>query len=276
MELNEKQLSQLKSIELDILKTFIEICEKLNLKYYLLGGTLLGAVRHKGFIPWDDDIDVGMPRSDYEKFIKLAQDHFPKNYFLQTCYTDDEFPANFAKIRKSDTAFIESSAAHLKMNHGVYIDVFPLDYYPEKNTLSFNIKAKFLSLRIDDALKLNNEYNPKVRIIKAIARILFPSWKKAVIKRDRLYRSIKKGRKLANHGGAWGEKEIVPIEWYGEGVLAQFENLKVRMPSEFDKWLTQVYGDYMQLPPLEKRKAHHYVDVVDLEKSYTVYTESEK
>lgn len=272
MEPTEKQLQELKETELDIFKFFIGTCEKLSLKYYLLGGTLLGAVRHKGFIPWDDDIDVGMPRKDYGIFVSEAQKYAPENYFIQTFETDPEYPANFAKIRKSDTTFIESSLGKCKINHGVYIDVFPLDYYPDENIRSFEIKKLLLGLRITDAFA-SKGMKAKTKIVRMISRIIYPSIKKAVEKREKLFKSVISGRKIANHCGAWGKKEIVPAEWYGEGAKLMFEGMEVSAPKEYDKWLTQVYGDYMQLPPPEKQKGHHFVDAIDLEKSYKFYTE---
>ena len=128
---SQEQLQKMQEVELDLFKAFIEVCEKLQLKYYLLGGTLLGAVRHKGFIPWDDDIDVGMPRKDYEIFIQKAQDLLPEHYFVQNCYTDGKLPMAFCKIRNSNTTFIETSVKDFKINHGIFIDIFPLDYYPQ-------------------------------------------------------------------------------------------------------------------------------------------------
>ena len=95
----------------------------------------------------------------------------------------------------------------------------------------------------------------------------------AVLLREKLFKSIKRGTRLANHSGAWGKKEIVPGEWYGEGAFLEFEGIKVRCPVEYKKWLSRVYGDYMQLPPVEKRVSHHYVEVVDLDKSYLEYSQ---
>lgn len=125
-------LEQLKVVELEMLKEFISVCKKLNLRYYALGGTLLGAVRHKGFIPWDDDIDIGMPRADYEIFIRKAQTLFPDHLFIQSIHSENDYLMCFAKLRNSHTTFIESSLRDFKINHGIYIDIFPLDFYPEK------------------------------------------------------------------------------------------------------------------------------------------------
>ncbi len=274
MKLTEIQLQELKKREVEIFKGFISVCEKLNLKYYLLGGTLLGAVRHNGFIPWDDDIDVGMPREDYEIFLKKGHALLPDKYFIQTCHTDPEMPINFAKIRDSETTFIETSIRHLKVNHGLYIDIFPLDLYPcdQKEQKRFSFKKKLLDIRIAAAFyQPDKKRSLKLKAIQAFLHLLFPTYKRAIIAREKLYASVKRGVYLANYGGAWGVKEIVPVEWYGEGVELEFEGLRVIAPTEYDKWLTQVYGDYMTLPPIEKREPHHYVDAVDMDKSYTYY-----
>ncbi|MBE5792269.1 MAG: LicD family protein [Clostridiales bacterium] len=274
------ELKSLQLCELEILKEFIRICDKLKVKYYLLGGTLLGAVRHQGFIPWDDDIDVGMSREDYELFLKEGQKHLPEHYFLQTHHTDPEWPANFAKIRDSRTTFIESSVKNQQINHGVYIDVFPLDHFTsdEVKEKSFSRKNILMVRRISRVFTLPKENRKKplyrrcaLFLIDALSYVLYPTLQSALNARERLFKSIKTGGLLANHCGAWGKKEIMPAEWYGEGTELSFEGLAVRGPIEYKKWLTQVYGDYMQLPPIEKRIAHHYNEVIDLKKSYKEY-----
>lgn len=118
-------MNDLQKCQLNILIEFIRLCEEHNLTYYLVGGTCLGAVRHKGFIPWDDDIDVGMPRKDYDKFIQL-QKEIKKPYFIQTYKSDKNYIYNFAKIRDCTTTFIENTFVCHQFNHGVWIDVFQL------------------------------------------------------------------------------------------------------------------------------------------------------
>ena len=275
-DVKEYELEQLKQCELEILKHFIRVCEKLKLKYYLMGGTLLGAVRHQGFIPWDDDIDVGMSREDYEIFVNQAQELLPQKYFVQTHLSDPNYPLNFAKIRNSETTFWETAVRDLDMNHGVFIDVFPLDVYPDDKDKqkTLEIKKRFLTSRITDIfyaeVPLKRTFAGKVQL--ALSKVCYPDFRKAVIKKEQLIKSVKKGTKLANHGGAWGEKEIVPAEWYGEGAVLEFEGLTVLGPEKYELWLKQVYGDYMKLPPIEKRVTHHYTDQIDLEKSYKYYT----
>ena len=124
-------MTDLQKAELAILKEFIRICDSLHLTYYLVCGTALGAAKYSGFIPWDDDIDVALPREDYEVFCAKAQEMLPSYLFLQNYKTDPRYPLFFSKIRDSRTTYIEKSFAHLPIHHGVYIDVFPLDGYPD-------------------------------------------------------------------------------------------------------------------------------------------------
>lgn len=273
MEPTKEQVEELKQIEIEMLRYFVDVCSSLNLRYYLLGGTLLGAVRHQGFIPWDDDIDVGMPREDYEVFLKEAPLLLPQHFFVQTIWSDKEYLHCFAKIRNSNTTYIESTAAKRNMNHGVFIDIFPLDFYPDdkRKQKLVDIKKLFFALRIGQCFSSLKPMKIKTRIAQYICRLVYPSVSKALIERERLYKSIPKSKWIANYGGAWGKKEIVPADWYGEGTELIFEGMKVVAPLHYDKWLTQVYGDYMQLPPEEKRVGHHYVDAIDLHRPYTDY-----
>lgn len=271
--LNNQDTENLKHIELDLLKEFISTCNKLNLKYFMIGGTLLGAVRHKGFIPWDDDIDVAMPRKDYEIWIRKAQNLLDKDkYFVQTYVTDPEYPNNFAKLRNSNTTFVESSLRRRNINHGVYIDVFPLDYYPTKSSL-FKMKQFCLSSKITQAYDTDaiNYSKAKAFIRKIASLFVFGSPFDAVKKRDKLYKSVTNGKLLANHCGAWGVKEIVPDEWYGKGRMLKFEGIEVCAPLKYKSWLHRVYGNYMELPSVEKRVTHHYTEIIDLNKSYKEY-----
>ncbi|MBE5749750.1 MAG: LicD family protein [Clostridiales bacterium] len=267
-------MEKLKQIELNIFCEFIKICEELNLKYYVIGGTLLGAVRHKGFIPWDDDIDVCMMRDDYDIFVQKAQKILHEKYFVQTLNTEPNCPFNFCKIRDSETTFIEESIGHLNMNHGVYIDIFPLDYYPTNKREKKCFERKSLLYKI---LIAKIFYVKKESIIKKIKRnfirigTFFYPYKFAVKKREVLYKSVKNSSLVANLSGAWGEKEIFPKEWFGDGVVMEFEGVKVKAPKEYDYLLTQMYGDYMIPPRKEKQVAHHHCSIIDLDKSYKEY-----
>ncbi len=271
MELTNEQLQQLKECERDMLAAFVAVCNKHKIKYFLQGGTLLGAVRHQGFIPWDDDVDVSLPRDEYERFVAVAQRELPSYYFLQTKDTDPEYPNNFAKIRDSRTTFIETSARKLNINHGAYIDIFPIDYYPDGfKAKIFEIKKKFLTWRINTAFYMP-EMSLKSKIATLISCILYPSRRKAIEKREKLFSCVPVSQRVVNNSGAWLEKEIIPREWCEESVEMTFEGIKVQGSAKYDEWLTYVYGDYMQLPPEEERKGHHFTDVVDLDKPYTEY-----
>lgn len=264
---------ELKKVELDILVQFLRVCDALDLRYFVVGGTLLGAVRHQGFIPWDDDIDVAMPREDYEIFLREGQKYLEDPYFLQTFRTDPQFTVNFAKIRNSNTTFQETSLRGRRMNHGVYIDVFPLDNYPDDPKQERRLRRKnwFLSGRLDASFFYDKKLPLRSRAKHLLCRLRHPSLTGALRKRDVLLRSVGKSARIVNYCGAWGDKEIMPAAWYTESCELTFEGLKVRAPKYWHEWLTHMYGDYMQLPPPEKRQGHHYCDVIDLHKSYDAY-----
>jgi len=273
VEPTQEQLKKMKALELDMLRSFVDICEKLSLRYYLMGGTLLGAVRHQGFIPWDDDIDLAMPREDYEIFLREGQKHLPEHYFLQSLRTDPGYTLNFAKIRDKRTTLVEYNVRKYPMCHGVFIDVFPLDCYPDdpaarrkmdrwQQYFKFRTRA---SVDVPKPARHSLMVEFGLNTVAALAWLRYPILHKALEKREALHRSITSGEKWANYCGAWGKKEIMPAEWYGEGAELTFEGLTVRGPRHYDKWLTNVYGNYMQLPPVEKRVGHHYAEFIDLD-----------
>lgn len=258
-----------------ILKAFISICQKHGLRYYALYGTCLGAVRHQGFIPWDDDIDVGMPRRDYDKFMHIAQEELPSQYFLQNYQTEKEYLQHFSKIRDTNTTFIETDVAHLHMNHGVYIDVYPLDGVPE-NQLFRKIlytRLKFLQLGI------YGHYISDTRPLRLRSKIV-----RQVMKS--LYKPVQLHRKwhalaaqydydqsdLVCYYGS-KSRHLIPREYFREGTEMKFEDLQVIVPGQYDKFLTTIYGNYMTLPPQEKQVSHHETLLIDVAKSYKDYTD---
>lgn len=277
MEPNTQQVAKLKKTQLEILKTFTEICEKEKFTYWLLGGTALGAVRHNGFIPWDDDIDVGMPREDYERFMEKGQDFLPEYYFLQNSETEPDYPINFAKIRDSRTTFIESSVAHINMNHGVWIDVFPMDGFPETGIGRKIIKFKkaLTYCRISKAFKSKAVAGKSLKgyVADVLSVIMYPTVKAAVKAREKMNRKFpySTSRLVINNSGAYGDREVMERTTMGEGTEGKFEHLTVKLPAEYDKYLSTMYGDYMTPPPPEKQVGHHFADMVDCDNPYTRY-----
>lgn len=272
---------RLKQCQLAMLKEFIRICQHLDLRYYAVGGTLLGTVRHQGFIPWDDDIDVAMPREDYEQFLEKGRYLLPDEYFLQTFCTDPEFPANFAKIRDSRTTFIERSVSKKHIHHGVYIDIFPLDYYPDGyfSRGMLELRRFLMKMRISNEFvypESRRAWKSLVRrLLGVFSRLLYPSCTRTLEKREVLYKSVPQGHSICNYSGAWGRKEIWPGEWISESCELTFEGITVQAPGEYHKMLKHFYGDYMTLPPPEKRVGHHETTIIDLERPYTVYSKRE-
>lgn len=266
---------QLKQIQLNILDEFIRICDEQHFRYFALGGTALGSVRHGGFIPWDDDIDVGLSREDFEAFLDVAQAELPSGMFLQTFKADENYPHCFAKIRVSNTTFIEKTLSNIDINHGVYMDVFPLDGYPGgvAKRLAFHVRERILKIAVAGCYLLDESQDSWAKkMVKKTIRKCIP-YKSAVRKLDELYQKYPyhNSKVIGNYGGAWGAKEIMPKAVFGNGVTGTFEGRSIRLPEKTDEYLTRLYGDYMTPPPPEKRIAHHYCTVIDLEKPYTAY-----
>lgn len=274
MVLQESNMKELRTVELEMLRSFVQVCESLDLKYYVLYGTLLGAVRHHGFIPWDDDIDIGMMRKDYECFIKKAPQYLPDYYFVQCLASDKEYTMNMAKLRDSRTTFIETSVKGFNINHGVYIDILPLDFYPKGKMEAkiFEFKKRLYSQAVRSEYLLQTSANAGQKVIAKVAHFMMKSGKNAAQKLSKLFQEQHPSNYMISNCGPWGnKKEIMPYEWYGDGITVQFEGLDVNAPECTQKWLEHMYGNYMQLPPEEKRVTHHYTEVIDLHHSYKEY-----
>ena len=278
MAQNKMTLEDIHAELLEQLRDIVAVCNRHGIKYNLMCGSLLGVVRHKGFIPWDDDIDIGMLRADYERFLTEAPALLPEYYFLQTARTDPAFPHNFAKIRDSRTTFIETLTHRLPIHHGVFIDIFPFDPYPESalQARMLEYRRKILKSRIDQAFHYDHPItrSPVGKTLLWAAERLYPTVPDAVRARERLYTAPRTGDRVTNFCGIWGDREIVPREWLTETCELEFEGFRAKCPAAYDRYLTNVYGDYMQLPPVEKRVTHHFTERIDLHRPYTDYTET--
>jgi lipopolysaccharide cholinephosphotransferase len=269
-------MNDLQKVELELLKVFIETCKKLNLNYFLVCGSALGAARHGGFIPWDDDMDVGMYREDYNKFMEQAPALLPEGIFLQNYKTDPKFPHVFAKLRNSNTTYVEKPFKHIDMHHGIFMDIFPLDGFPtdsraRKKTLN---AERFFSILRFSAYELNPKVKFRSKVLYRILRILRVHNRMGKINaRNELNRtkfSIKECE-LVRDLGTNHKSESIPKEYFGDGQVILFEGINVRVPVNYDRYLTCLYGDWRKLPPPEKQKGHHYYWVCDTEKPYTNY-----
>lgn len=269
-------MNDLQRVELDLLKCFIAVCEKLELNYFLVCGSALGAARHGGFIPWDDDMDVGMYREDYNKFMELAPALLPEGIFLQNYKTDINFPHYSAKLRNSNTTYIERAFAHLDMNHGIFMDIFPLDGFPTK--LSEVRKVRFLTKNYNrknsTAFRLNANATIKSRVLYNALRIL--GTHKRLGRVNARFERLKtkhsaKYLDMIKDLGTEHRSEAIPRAYFGKGTNVLFEGISVRVPENCDGYLTALYGDWRTLPPLEKQKGHHYYEICDTEKPYTHY-----
>lgn len=266
-------MTPLQTVELDMLKQFVDISNRLDLQYFLVCGSALGAVKYRGFIPWDDDIDVAMPREDYQRFLLEAPDLLPEYLFLQNFHTDPEFPHIFSKLRDSRTAFIEAGVAHRKMHHGVYIDIFPLDGYPEGRSAQFRLEITKKFYGWQQYCALQGDAPLKVRFRNRIFR-LFGYHKrtaKTLEKMESLFlRYPAEGSSIwCNHGNWQGRLEYVPRSQYGKGTWGEFEGLTVRLPENYDAYLTQKYGPWRQDLPESQKHSHHACILFSPDRPYT-------
>lgn len=261
---NQVSIRDIQIAIFNILCRFDEICKKHSITYYLTGGTALGAVRHKGFIPWDDDIDVAMPRSEYERFSRCAQKELGDSYFWQTHQTDPNYHLLFGKIRKNNTYAEETFNIPHLLHNGIFIDVFPLDGAPNRlfRKLNFGIPKYInrLIFRKNVGRKIQDGFIEEVWMLAAqILPYPFLHWILAMC--ISLY-PYERSKYFVNLGGAYSyEKETAPKTWLNPPKYMLFEKRLFPVMKDYDLFLKHLYGDYMKLPP-EENRVPHYTKVV--------------
>ena len=271
------QLKKVQEIQLEMAIEVKRICDKNNIEYFIIAGTLLGAVRHKGFIPWDDDLDIGMLREDYDQFIKCAQKELSSKYFLQTWDTDDGFGLPIAKIRKNGTKFVEKSAAKTSGHEGIYIDIFPFDNVPtgkvakKIHAISTYVLKRLILCNVGYELWLDGGKFKKVvyKAVNSIAQKTSLDRNKQLLEKQMKKFNSAKTEYVVAIGGAYGySRESIKREWVENLALIQFENVEFMCPKDYDSYLTYFYGDYMTPPPEEKRFNRHGIIEIDLGGNY--------
>ena len=256
------EVSALQNKEYEILCDFKRLCDRYNLKYYLSDGTLLGAVRHKGFIPWDDDIDVAMPYSDYCLFLNVAQQELGEKYFVQNQETEINFPSPFTKIRLNTSVFLDSSFMDWHINHGVWIDIFPIVRTTTHRYKIVKIILKFCKiLQMDDLIDSNRKaffdiYGIKIHALKAFYKIFPLKMRQEIHKKLlKLICNHKRGDKCFEMYGS--NSKLFPCDLFIGSMELEFNGGMFSVPPQYSKYLEISYGDYMTLPPVEKRVTHH-------------------
>lgn len=262
--IDSEVLRRLQLTLVEILDEIVRICESNNLRYYLVGGTLLGAIRHKGFIPWDDDLDIAMPRQDYERFCELCKTQLDSKYFLHNAQTDDKYWLIFGKIRKKGTEINEKSIKNIDTEKGIYVDIFPLDNAPveRKRTRTKIIKIISNVIYFKSGIELN--YSRKQKLI---AHMLAPLSIKFLNRIQLKLMTLDENKNYPyyiNYGSNYDTlKQTIPKDKYEPYKLAEFENKQYRVPNDTDYVLRRIYNDYMELPPVEKRVFRHKPEYID-------------
>ena len=278
MIVTPEQQPRWNAIIVDTLRFFTEFCKEHHLTYYCCGGTAIGAVRHHGLIPWDDDIDVFMPRPDYDRFIQLTASVQWDDYELVTPYNKDDYPLSYAKLCNRHTTLIEE--ADKLCVYGLFIDIFPLDGAPDDIEEGHALVHRFVKTRYKlEAVSSHYSFIEYIKLLlqpkewgrfvrKTIAFFFRQPYRRSLLRQlsDICYQQdYETAKNVINYCGAYGVKELFPKEWIKDREPFNFEGITVYLPSDYDNYLRHIYGDYMQLPPEEKRVAHHHKAYFNLE-----------
>lgn len=247
---------------LEIMDNIHAVCSKNNLKYYLTGGSLLGAVRHGGFIPWDDDLDIAMPRNDYNKFLEICKVDLSDKYYCKKIDEDLNYYHIFSKVCKKNTLFLEIKDSDIATNIGIFVDVFPLDETKGISTTVF-LRSKILG-KILAMLHAKNESNGVKKIKKFISRLFSREFLLKIMMTILCMTNDKGKLYYTNFGSQYPVYRKTQLKTvYGKGTPIDFEGRMYMAPDDYKTDLLSNFGPkYMELPPIEKRRTHYPVKVV--------------
>ncbi len=258
------KIGDIQKLLVSLMKEIHDICESHEIIYNVFGGTMLGVVRHQGIIPWDDDIDITMPRPDYEKFIKLVRSSLSDKYCVYT-YPDEGYAYPFAKFCYKNTILVENLKPKYRKSK-LYIDIFPIDGYPRKNEKGFF--RYYARLNYKRGKVVCNSKEKEVGLfsfakysLRKVEEKWYCLWG-AQYYIGRIISYVKKNSYTSSEyilcqGGGWNEKGKLKKEVYLNRKLYDFDGIKVFGIVDYHEHLTMMYGDYMQLPPSEKRISNH-------------------
>lgn len=272
-----KKMKKVWAVQIDLLMELDRVCKKYNLNYYMSDGSLLGTIRHKGFIPWDDDIDVNMLREDYNKLLDVCQDEFQYPYFFQTPHTDKESFFSYGNLRNSNTSGIIYPFRYQQYNHGINIDIFPLD-----NCVLDDLETRYNRIRelVMDNSAYMRKSNPNPTP-EDVIRIRNHSGRNPIDvfeEMDKICRQYENEEtELVNSATEVSyspTKLVFRKEWFDNVIYSDFEGIKVPIIKEYDSYLRIHYGEYMELPSVEKRGEWHSKMVYEPDMAYTDFLPS--
>lgn len=264
--MDKATLRKVQLTQLEIAKDVVQICNEHGIKVFLDSGTLIGAIRHKGFIPWDDDLDLGMLRSDYVKFCTIAKTALKDKYYWQTWDNDSNYALPFGKVRKVGTTYLESRADKLREN-GIWVDILPYDFAPNIDADRIPFRKRLVDLY--SCILMKCRYTPwivhdrvilKRRLHFAYYQIisLFKTREKLIEEYKKHVESVTDRKYVYQQTG----KKYYPVEWFHDIVYVPFEDTNMPVISKYHEWLTEAYGDYMTPPPEDQRENQH--DIIEI------------
>lgn len=265
--MDQQTLKKVQPVLLEMLQEIDRVCREQGIAYFLYRGTMLGSVRHQGFIPWDDDLDVAMLRSDYDRFCAIAPTALGEKYTFQTWHTDPGYAHPFGKLRKRNTVYLEAKGGKPLKENGFYVDVYPLDYVPEDPGAYHALAGKLVQLY---RLKLmKSGYTPwmedkKILWKKRIGYLLyqtaalFVTQQKLIDAYEALIRQVPAGSRVYEQSALTRDYSF-DLSWFSTLEDRPFEDGAYPVPAEYDRILTALYGDYMQLPPEGQRENRHQI-----------------
>lgn len=276
--MKDRNIDKLQQVDLEIVKEVVSICQGNNLRYYIIGGTLLGAIRHQGFIPWDDDIDLGMPREDYEKFIEIATSKLSPDLHIVNYKSDPLYQYYITRVSNKNTKVVEKRIGNDSKYTNASIDIFPLDGTPNNRIKRKLYYLKIMALRALMSLSYKDSIDQERKrgmlerlfisiMVKIPTEKLFnPTKIKNWIDREMRKHSVEKSDIIGCLMGAYRTREMVPKRVYGKGAFYDFEDIKLKGPEHAHEFLKMIYGDYMKLPSTEDRKTHFKIIEIQGEK----------